>query len=1381
VTELTVDTIAPLATAIISIPENATAPGINAAEAADGTVVNVNLLGTNAVAGDTLTVNWGAQTTNLVLTAANIASTTAAVTVPSATITTQGNGTFNVTARVTDQAQNAGALSPAASVSVDITAPVAPTALAFASDSGTAGDGITNDTSLTISGTAEALSTVTVFDGATNLGTTAATAGGVFSFVDVRVLADASSHSYTATATDAFSNTGAASSALSVAIDTSAPAAPVITGFATDTGTVGDGITSDTSLTISGTAENNSTVNVFDGATNLGTATASGTGAWSFIDVRTLANASAHTYTATATDAAANTGVASAVLNVAIDTAAPAAPVITGFATDSGTLGDGLTNDTSLTVSGTAEANSTVTVFDGATSLGTATATGAGAWSFSDGRTLANAQVVAYTAYATDAAGNVGGLSTALNVTIDTVAPTSPGITGITSDTGPSGTDGITSDTSLTVSGTAEANSTVSVSDGATVLGTATASGAGAWSFVDARTLGNGATPSYRATATDAAGNTSAVSSFFDVFVDIAAPSVTATTIGRTNDNTPTLLGTVSDGGSGIAGVSVTVGGQTFAATVTAGTWSATVPAALADGTYNVTAVATDNAGNTATDGTSNEVIVDATSPTITITSGGLTGDNTPVLSGTASDNDGIATVTVTVNGTTYNAVVSGGSWSATATTVLPDNVLPGLGYTITATATDLSGTSANATLVNGVTVDSTIPTVSVNAQITNDNTPTITGTVGDGTGSGIASVTVVVGSQTLTATVTAGTWTVNVPTALADGVYNVQATATDVALNTATDSLSNELLIDTVSPSVTVNQAAGQADPTRDSPVNFTVIFSEAVTGFTAGGVTLVSVGLTGTPIATVTGSGTTYNVSVAGMTGTGTVSAFVAANAGIDAASNNSLASTSTDNTVTYDDVAPSVTIEQAAGQGDPTNGSTINFTVTFSEVVTGFISSDVQAVSTGAGTIVATVSGSGAVYNVAVTGMTGSGVVTASFPGGVAVDAAGNISSGSTSTDNAVTFDNIGPTVTVDQASGQADPTTGSTINFTAVFNEAPSGFTSSDIVLGGTAGATTAVVSGSGTTFNVAVTGMTTNGTVTATIGAGAVTDALGNVGSASTSTDNSVTLNVTQASSRFFRMYNAAKDFFFFTASLGEFNALKTIGLRDEATGQPGFGISPTQVPGTLSIHRFFIPSTGDHYYTIDQGVELATLNANPQVFTPEGTAGFLWSTQVPGTTPIFQLYNKVSNTHLYTSDVAEKNFILATFPTVWEANTNFGFGAPQSAGTFVTGGATQVPARSASVRGSSQITTVGGGFSEVFSPANSSFGSDLNSGLAGRMGSVGTEGSLLTTVRGSLAVADETNRVTVGAEPADRLDHSAVDNFWETVSGGQASFWDNLN
>lgn len=100
--------------------------------------------------------------------------------------------------------------------------------------------------------------------------------------------------------------------------------------------------------------------------------------------------------------------------------------------------------------------------------------------------------------------------------------------------------------------------------------------------------------------------------------------------------------------------------------------------------------------------------------------------------------------------------------------------------------------------------------------------------------------------------------------------------------------------------PSVTINQAAGQADPTSSSPTNFTVTFSEPVTGFDSSDVVLS--GTAGATTAIVTGSGAVYNVAVSGMTAAGTVIATVADNAALSAANAPSSSSTSTDNTVTY-----------------------------------------------------------------------------------------------------------------------------------------------------------------------------------------------------------------------------------------------------------------------------------------------------------------------------------------------------------------------------------------------------------------------------------------------------------------------------------------------
>jgi subtilisin-like proprotein convertase family protein len=119
--------------------------------------------------------------------------------------------------------------------------------------------------------------------------------------------------------------------------------------------------------------------------------------------------------------------------------------------------------------------------------------------------------------------------------------------------------------------------------------------------------------------------------------------------------------------------------------------------------------------------------------------------------------------------------------------------------------------------------------------------------------------------------------------------------------------------------------------------------------------------------------------------------------------------------------------------------------------------------------------------------------------------------------------ISVDTTAPSVTINQASSQADPTTDSPIHFTAVFNEPVTGFIDSDVTLSGTAGATTAVVSeaapNDGTTYDVAVSGMSSDGTVIASIPANAAQDAAQNGNSASTSTDNTVTFIVEEPDTR----------------------------------------------------------------------------------------------------------------------------------------------------------------------------------------------------------------------------------------------------------------------
>ena len=473
----------------------------------------------------------------------------------------------------------------------EVTAPPAPAGLTLApaSDSGVQGDDITNVTTPAITGTGAAGDTVTLYNGGTLLGTAMVGTGGTWSITSSTLAAG--SYSLTATQTDVAGNVSAASAALALTIKTTA-AAPtgLILAPASDSGVKGDDITNVTTPMITGHGA--TPVNLYSGSTLLGTATVDLAGTWS-ITSSTLA-AGSYSVTATETDAAGNVSGPSAALALTIETTAPVPTGLTlAPASDSGAKGDDITNATTPAITGTGAAGDTVTLYSGGTLLGTAMVGTGGIWSITSS-TLA-AGIYSLTATQTDVAGNVSAASAALALTIDTTAPAAPVISGISPDTGTSSSDGLTDIAKVTVTGTAVNNSTVALSDNGTVVGTVTANGTGAWSIANV-VLAQGANP-LRATATDAAGNTSASSSF-TATLDTTPPVVTVTSPGGVVHATPqTVSGTVDVADAGtivtIAEAGATLGSATVGAN---GQWSVAVTLA-GIGSNALTASDTDAAG----------------------------------------------------------------------------------------------------------------------------------------------------------------------------------------------------------------------------------------------------------------------------------------------------------------------------------------------------------------------------------------------------------------------------------------------------------------------------------------------------------------------------------------------------------------------------------------------------------------------------------------------------------------------------------------------------------------------------------------------------------------------------------------------------------------
>ncbi|TKD61453.1 BapA prefix-like domain-containing protein, partial [Cobetia marina] len=379
---------------------------------------------------------------------------------------------------------------------------------------------------------------------------------------------------------------------------TVSPDAPIISSVSDNvepsTGELKSGSdTNDTTPMLTGTAGAGSTVAIYDGNILLETVKADAEGNWS-IELSEPLTEGDHSLTAVATDADGNASAPSDAFELTVDIQAPSAPVLD--ATDGSAL------------SGSGEPGSTITVTnDNGEIVGETTVDGDG--NFTLDLTPDQEDGTELTATATDGAGNESDSSAP--VTVDAAAPEAPLITAVNDNaepvTGELNSGDSTNDQTLTLSGTAEAGSSVSVYDGDTLLETVEADAVGNWNLELSEPLTEGE-HSLSAIATDTSGNVSAPSDAFVITIDVTvpAPPVLEPTDGTTLTGTgePGTTVDITDGDGNVI-ESVEVGDD--------GNFDITLDPALEDGT-ELTATATDPAGNAS--GPSNPVTVDTNTDT---------------------------------------------------------------------------------------------------------------------------------------------------------------------------------------------------------------------------------------------------------------------------------------------------------------------------------------------------------------------------------------------------------------------------------------------------------------------------------------------------------------------------------------------------------------------------------------------------------------------------------------------------------------------------------------------------------------------------------------------------------------------------------------------
>ncbi|CUW36292.1 hypothetical protein ABR2091_2903 [Acinetobacter baumannii] len=1048
------------------------------------------------------------------------------------------DGSHQLTYTLTDAAGNESAQSPAITVTVDTLAPATPSVPSgyldnVGPDQGIKGSGSsTDDTTpgVVISAPGAGETPTLYVDGEKVAASYDPVTG---TLTPTTPLADGS-HQLTYTLTDAAGNESAQSPAITVTVDTLAPATPSVpSGYL-------DNVGPDQGIKGSGSSTDDTTPGVVISAPGAGetpTLYVDGEKVAASYDPVTgtltpttpLADGS-HQLTYTLTDAAGNESAQSPAITVTVDTLAPATPSVpSGYldnvGPDQGIKGSGSSTDdtTPGVVISAPGAGETPTLYvDGekvAASYDPVTGTLTPTTPLADG-----SHQLTYTL--TDAAGNESAQSPAITVTVDTLAPATPSVpSGYLDNVGPDqgikGSGSSTDDTTpgVVISAPGAGETPTLYVDGEKV---AASYDPVTGTLTPTTPLADGS-HQLTYTLTDAAGNESAQSPAITVTVDTTAPVLTISTsdLVLASGEAATITFEFSEPVSEFSVSDVVVSGGVLSnfIQVDANTWTAiftqsgsVAPSiSVADGAY------TDIVGNTGKgdvlDGADgfifNPLAVDLIGE-ITIPAD-INNDNILNANELGADKTFTAQITlgsdaavgniISVNGINYTVVqadLDAGFITAEIIVTVDGDL------SVRAEARDSAGNTDIAdTTIKVITVDTTAPItpsaptgyldnvgpdqgIKGSGSSTDDTTP---GVVISAPGAG-ETPTLYVDGEKVAASYDPVTGTLTPTTPLADGSHQLTYTLTDAAGNESVQSPALLLTVDTTAPSLVITALDPALTATESTTISFT--FSEAVSGFDIDDITPV-----GGTLSNLVQSTTNPNVWTATFTADGSGAApsiSVADGAYTDLAGNLGTGDVldGTDGFV-VDTLAPApvITIDPV------TNAITIDFGEAVNAVDGSPLTADALEglLDIANGTLTDLVdNGDGSFSGTLVPAADFEGDVVVNVPAGIVTDVAGNANLTAT---ESLTVDTLAPTLVISATDTNLSLGESTTISFT--FSEAVSGFDIDDIT---PVGGTLSNLVQSTTNPNVWTATFTQDGTLTApsiSVADDAYTDLAGNLG------------------------------------------------------------------------------------------------------------------------------------------------------------------------------------------------------------------------------------------------------------------------------------------
>jgi len=473
----------------------------------------------------------------------------------------------------------------------------------------------TDDSTLELTGSANPGETVRIYHNGIVIGETTADSQGNWSYSSSPL--SEGSHSFTATSIDANGQESLPSAEHVVNVDQTAVTAKAIQ-FQGATGLLNNGdTTSNGSVELSGLAEANARVDVYDQGVKIGSAQADENGEWKIeLD---LANGN-HDISTIVVDQAGNESAESMSISLNVQTVQQqqfsSSPANSNTGPDEvilppGTIiqNGGFTNDNTPQIQGTATPGATVTLSVNGDTYGPVTANSKGEWTIQTTTPLPEGKAVFKAKAVNDAGTDYSGYS----LIIDTEASPAPVITHGDDDVGLYQGElhhpAVTDDDTITFHGTGTAGEIITVYNGNSFIGFTVVQSDNSWEFRSTKSFLEG-THTIAVYSTDRAGNTSEKSNDFEVTVDrsVEPPKITHLVDDqgnktddvlngeKTDDQQPVIAGTAEPG----ATVSVNLDGQLLPP-VTAddqGNWSIQLTTDLDEGDHSINATQLDLAGN---------------------------------------------------------------------------------------------------------------------------------------------------------------------------------------------------------------------------------------------------------------------------------------------------------------------------------------------------------------------------------------------------------------------------------------------------------------------------------------------------------------------------------------------------------------------------------------------------------------------------------------------------------------------------------------------------------------------------------------------------------------------------------------------------------------